>query len=115
MQSVKSPGVATPGLETASKLPNHFGCGLSTFGGEMSLDPVLSLSTIGGHSLPDDNVGGDFADSNEFMANLSQVPDIAGRFGDFGGRYVPETLTAALDELAVRTIKRSGTKPFRTN
>ncbi len=28
------------------------------------------------------------------------VPDAAGRFGDFGGRYVPETLTRALDELA---------------
>ncbi len=34
------------------------------------------------------------------MASLSQVPDAAGRFGAFGGRYVPETLTAALDELA---------------
>lgn len=30
-----------------------------------------------------------------------QVPDRAGRFGDFGGRYVPETLTRALDELVV--------------
>ncbi len=31
----------------------------------------------------------------------SQVPDVSGRFGDFGGRYVPETLIRALDELAV--------------
>jgi tryptophan synthase beta chain len=31
----------------------------------------------------------------------SQVPDAAGRFGAFGGRYVPETLIRALDELAV--------------
>lgn len=29
------------------------------------------------------------------------VPDAAGRFGEFGGRYVPETLTRALDELTV--------------
>ena len=29
------------------------------------------------------------------------VPDAAGRFGSFGGRYVPETLTRALDELTV--------------
>ena len=29
------------------------------------------------------------------------VPDQNGRFGDFGGRYVPETLTRALDELIV--------------
>jgi tryptophan synthase beta chain len=28
-------------------------------------------------------------------------PEAAGRFGPFGGRYVPETLVAALDELAV--------------
>src|SRR5262249_52981427 len=26
-------------------------------------------------------------------------PDAAGRFGDFGGRFVPESLMAALDEL----------------
>jgi tryptophan synthase beta chain len=31
----------------------------------------------------------------------SNVPNAAGRFGDFGGRYVPETLTRALDELVV--------------
>ena len=31
---------------------------------------------------------------------LSSVPDSAGRFGPFGGRYVPETLIAALDQLA---------------
>ena len=30
----------------------------------------------------------------------SQVPDERGRFGIFGGRYVPETLTAALDQLS---------------
>ena len=35
----------------------------------------------------------------------NQVPDAAGRFGTFGGRYVPETLTRALDELAVEYEK----------
>lgn len=34
------------------------------------------------------------------MPATSQVPDAAGRFGDFGGRYVPETLTKALDSLS---------------
>ena len=34
-----------------------------------------------------------------------QVPDASGRFGDFGGRYVPETLTRALDELVVEYQK----------
>jgi tryptophan synthase beta chain len=31
--------------------------------------------------------------------SVSAVPDARGRFGVFGGRYVPETLIAALDEL----------------
>jgi len=30
---------------------------------------------------------------------VASVPDKAGRYGDFGGRYVPETLVAALDQL----------------
>ena len=30
---------------------------------------------------------------------VSSVPDALGRFGRFGGRYVPETLSAALDQL----------------
>ncbi len=34
-------------------------------------------------------------------AATPHVPDACGRFGSFGGRYVPETLTRALDELAV--------------
>ena len=31
----------------------------------------------------------------------SQVPSESGRFGQFGGRYVPETLTKALESLTV--------------
>jgi tryptophan synthase beta chain len=30
---------------------------------------------------------------------VASVPDKSGRYGDFGGRYVPETLVAALDQL----------------
>ena len=33
------------------------------------------------------------------MAASTHVPDDAGRFGPFGGRFVPETLTRALAEL----------------
>ncbi|MBX9585337.1 MAG: tryptophan synthase subunit beta [Gemmataceae bacterium] len=33
------------------------------------------------------------------MAVVSQVPDVRGRFGPYGGRFVPETLMAALDQL----------------
>jgi len=39
------------------------------------------------------------------MPASSHVPDLAGRFGSFGGRYVPETLTRALDELAAEYAK----------
>jgi len=37
--------------------------------------------------------------SSAAAPSLSQVPDALGRFGRFGGRYVPETLSAALDQL----------------
>ncbi|MFA5055218.1 MAG: tryptophan synthase subunit beta [Dehalococcoidia bacterium] len=33
------------------------------------------------------------------MKNATQLPDRNGHFGQFGGKYVPETLMAALDEL----------------
>ena len=36
------------------------------------------------------------------MPASAQVPNAAGRFGDFGGRFVPETLVRALDELAAQ-------------
>ena len=41
------------------------------------------------------------ATSSTVTSASAQVPDAAGRFGAFGGRYVPETLTRALDELTV--------------
>jgi tryptophan synthase beta chain len=43
----------------------------------------------------------------------SHVPDAAGRFGDFGGRFVPETLTRALDELAAEYRKASQDPQFQ--
>ncbi len=36
---------------------------------------------------------------------MSTAPDVRGRFGDFGGRYVPETLVPALDELEAEFTK----------
>ncbi len=47
------------------------------------------------------------------MTASSHVPDLAGRFGDFGGRYVPETLTRALDELAAEYRKASQDPQFK--
>ena len=34
------------------------------------------------------------------MTSITSVPDALGRFGTFGGRYVPETLVAALEQLS---------------
>ncbi len=41
------------------------------------------------------------------------VPDAAGRFGEFGGRYVPETLIRALDELAAEYDKARSDAAFQ--
>ena len=42
-----------------------------------------------------------------------KVPDAAGRFGPFGGRYVPETLTHALEELAAEYDKAVADASFQ--
>jgi len=47
------------------------------------------------------------------MPATSHVPDAAGRFGPFGGRYVPETLTRALDELAAEYEKAKQDPAFQ--
>ena len=44
--------------------------------------------------------GGSAASASKTPAS-AHVPDAVGRFGAFGGRYVPETLMRALDELTV--------------
>ena len=43
---------------------------------------------------------------------LSRAPDEQGRFGTFGGRYVPETLVAALEELDAAYAKACGEPAF---
>ncbi len=47
------------------------------------------------------------------MPAVSQVPDAAGRFGAFGGRYVPETLTRALDQLTAEYAKARADAAFQ--
>ncbi len=42
------------------------------------------------------------------------LPDTLGRFGTFGGRYVPETLVAALDQLAAEYARACADKRFTT-
>src|SRR4030042_1762842 len=39
------------------------------------------------------------------MSVTTHVPDDRGRFGPFGGRYIPETLMRALDQLTIRMGK----------
>ncbi len=53
-------------------------------------------------------------DSNDTVTGaMSQVPDPRGRFGDFGGRFVPETLTPALDELTQQYEQASKDPEFQ--
>lgn len=47
------------------------------------------------------------------MSAHNEVPDRADRFGQFGGRYVPETLTRALDELTAEYEKAVRDERFR--
>jgi tryptophan synthase beta chain len=47
------------------------------------------------------------------MLATTRVPDTAGRFGPFGGRYIPETLTRALDELLAEYDKAAADPAFQ--
>ncbi len=47
------------------------------------------------------------------MPTSIKVPDSAGRFGPFGGRYVPETLTHALEDLAAEYDKAVADASFQ--
>ena len=47
------------------------------------------------------------------MPATTRVPDSAGRFGQFGGRYTPETLTRALDELTVQYTQAAADPAFQ--
>jgi len=46
------------------------------------------------------------------MPATTRVPDSSGRFGQFGGRYVPETLTRALNELTVQYTQAAADPAF---
>ena len=47
------------------------------------------------------------------MKNPKSLPDARGRFGDYGGRYVPETVMAALDGLTECYDRISRTAAFK--
>ena len=47
------------------------------------------------------------------MPATTRVPDTAGRFGQFGGRYTPETLTRALDELTSQYTRAAADPAFQ--
>src|SRR5580698_10025531 len=46
-------------------------------------------------------------------AKAKRVRDVAGRFGGYGGRYVPETLMAALQELEAAYAQARKDRSFR--
>ncbi|MGI6416521.1 MAG: tryptophan synthase subunit beta [Thermoguttaceae bacterium] len=48
------------------------------------------------------------------MTTTTHAPDEAGRFGPFGGRYVPETLIKALDQLSAEYEKALGDRSFQS-
>ena len=51
------------------------------------------------------------------MSTLTQpatMPDASGHFGSFGGRFVPETLVAALDELTAEYHRARQDPAFQT-
>ena len=50
---------------------------------------------------------------NPPVKGLSQVPDASGRFGRFGGRFMPETLIRALDQLTAEYDKARGDPGFQ--
>ena len=45
--------------------------------------------------------------------DVQHAPDARGRFGRFGGRFVPETVMAALDELEAALARPASTRPSR--
>ena len=54
------------------------------------------------------------ASSAEKRDAAAAVPDKQGRFGSFGGRYVPETLVYALDQLEAEYAKACADPAFRS-
>ena len=47
------------------------------------------------------------------MQKLQHWPDATGRFGEYGGRFIPETLMAAVDELTTAFAAAQGEEAFR--
>src|SRR4051812_20440393 len=47
------------------------------------------------------------------MTAISEVPDIAGHFGPYGGTFVPETLIAALEQLKAEYAKAKNDPAFQ--
>ena len=49
------------------------------------------------------------------LAGTNHDPDERGYFGSFGGRWLPEALVGALDEVADTTARPAGTRSFSGN
>ena len=52
---------------------------------------------------------------NDFSIDSANIPDSQGRYGVFGGQYVPETLIPALNELELEYEKIKHDEAFQAN
>ena len=43
------------------------------------------------------------------------LPDKEGHFGEFGGKFIPETLMSALEELESKYLAAKGDKKFQSS
>ncbi|GJQ15793.1 hypothetical protein GpartN1_g7584.t1 [Galdieria partita] len=76
---------------------NYFG---KVFKTSAFKSPKKSLAVFAVQTRQVDNLGDTFSQKNANQANLTQVPDVNGHFGRYGGQYVPETLFFCLENLA---------------
>ena len=53
------------------------------------------------------------AESEKIMEKAESIKKARGYFGEFGGRYVPETLVRALDELDENYLNFKNDKDFK--
>jgi tryptophan synthase beta chain len=75
--------------------------------------PILAAKDAARMGHPGSSIRSDTSRSNGTGSNSTGAKNEPGRFGEYGGRYVPETLMAALDELEREYEKAKRDKKFQ--